>query len=181
MEKSRAKILAQTVGENLARIRREKGYSRKDLAALLNVTVQSLSLFERGLKFPAVKTLMQLAEIFNVTTAELTGEKSKEIEDKIFEYRLKRAMELTSPDFMFPAQKLPDGKISIYIPAKVTRDKDGTLTFFKADDNDFIGNTVTFKDDTTFVDVVERAENFAIINYIPFYQALRAVLQNIST
>ena len=55
----------------LAQLRREKGMTQRELAADLYVSDKAVSKWERGLSVPDISLLVPLAEILNVTVAEL--------------------------------------------------------------------------------------------------------------
>ncbi len=63
-------------GRFIAERRKELGYNQKDLAEKLNITDKAVSKWETGRSSPDVSLLMPLAEILNVSVAEiLNGEK----------------------------------------------------------------------------------------------------------
>ena len=55
-------------GELLASLRRERGILQKELAAYLNVTVATISNYEKGVHAPDYETLVRLADFFDVST-----------------------------------------------------------------------------------------------------------------
>ncbi len=55
-------------GETLAKLRAEKGIYQKELAAALNVSVGTVSNYEKGVHFPDLSTLCKIADYFEVTT-----------------------------------------------------------------------------------------------------------------
>lgn len=55
-------------GELLASLRRERGILQKELAAYLNVTVATISNYEKGVHAPDYETLVKLAVFFDVST-----------------------------------------------------------------------------------------------------------------
>lgn len=61
------------IGETLANLRKEKGLGQKQLAALLNMSVSTISNYENGVHFPDLLTLGKLAQFFDVTTDYLLG------------------------------------------------------------------------------------------------------------
>lgn len=60
-------------GNRLVRLRKEFGLTQKDLADRLNVTAKAISFYELEQREPAESILIQLAEIFNVSTDYLLG------------------------------------------------------------------------------------------------------------
>lgn len=55
-------------GELLAQLRKEKGILQKELATYLNVTVATISNYEKGVHSPDYETLVKLADFFDVST-----------------------------------------------------------------------------------------------------------------
>ena len=62
-----------SLGENLQRLRKEKGLSQEDVAQKLFVSRQSVSKWENGNAEPGVKDLTALADMFGVTLDEMVG------------------------------------------------------------------------------------------------------------
>lgn len=65
-----------TLGQNIARLRAQKGFSQGDLADALEVSRQSVSKWETDASIPELDKLLRLAELFNVTLDELVKGKS---------------------------------------------------------------------------------------------------------
>ena len=57
----------QAFGAFLAQLRREKGWTQKDLAEKLYVSDKAVSKWERGLSVPDVSLLLPLAELLGVS------------------------------------------------------------------------------------------------------------------
>ena len=62
-----------TIGEKIYELRKLKGLSQEELAEKLNVSRQSVSLWETNQTVPQIDYLMELSKIFNVTLDELCG------------------------------------------------------------------------------------------------------------
>lgn len=56
------------LGELLAKLRKERGILQKELANYLNVTVATISNYEKGVHAPDYETLVKLADFFDVST-----------------------------------------------------------------------------------------------------------------
>ena len=63
-----------TLGEQILKYRKQKGMSQEELAERLNVSRQSVSLWETNQTVPQIDYLMELSQIFNVTLDELCTE-----------------------------------------------------------------------------------------------------------
>ncbi|MFM0219954.1 helix-turn-helix domain-containing protein [Paraburkholderia caledonica] len=63
--------LASQLGAALARIRAERGYTQEVLAERLQVTVETISRFERGIVLPTLPRLYELADVLSVPAVEL--------------------------------------------------------------------------------------------------------------
>ena len=59
------------IGENIKKMRAEKGYTQKELADLLHVTAQAVSRWENGEAEPSIGTITEMADIFGVSTDDL--------------------------------------------------------------------------------------------------------------
>lgn len=71
-------------GEFIASLRKEKGLTQSELAALIGVGDKSVSKWERGINVPDVLVLQSLAKIFNVTVSEiLNGERVKKLDPTV--------------------------------------------------------------------------------------------------
>lgn len=55
-------------GAFLAKLRKEKGYLQKEVAAYLNVTVATVSNYEKGVHTPDLNTLIKFADFYDVST-----------------------------------------------------------------------------------------------------------------
>lgn len=62
-----------TFDERLKELRKEKGLNQDGLAEALNVTKGTVSVWERGVRKPDIKTLEEIATYFEVTMAYLLG------------------------------------------------------------------------------------------------------------
>lgn len=56
------------IGQILTRLRAEKGIYQKELALYLNVSIGTISNYEKGVHAPDLNTLCKLADYFGVTT-----------------------------------------------------------------------------------------------------------------
>lgn len=61
------------VGQVLAELRSERGVYQKELAVYLNVSIGTISNYEKGVHYPDLVTLGKLADFFGVTTDFLLG------------------------------------------------------------------------------------------------------------
>jgi len=57
--------------EKILELRKKKGYTQQELASKLNVTDKAVSKWERGLSYPDITSLSQLAKALDVETQEL--------------------------------------------------------------------------------------------------------------
>ncbi|MCD7724079.1 MAG: helix-turn-helix domain-containing protein [Clostridiales bacterium] len=55
-------------GEFLAKLRKEKGLLQREVANYLQVTVATISNYEKGVHSPDLNTLIKLADFFDVST-----------------------------------------------------------------------------------------------------------------
>ena len=68
--------IMRSFGEILASLREERGIYQKELAAILKVSVGTVSNYENNIHFPDQEALLQLADYFGVTVDYLLGRTS---------------------------------------------------------------------------------------------------------
>ena len=171
------------LGENIKRVRTEKGVSRKELAEKLGVSEVSISTYENGQKQPPLEKIFSIADFLKVSVASLTGENDysdnvpnveKIVGDKIFEYRLQRAYKMARDfiDNLLNAEPNFDkeGRILIHSPKKIIFEKGGTINYIGEH------NTVIFKTPEDFVNVMERTEIIALQRQTNFNFAFRHIV-----
>lgn len=69
MDSDKKKLI--TVGQNIRRIRTEKGLSQEKFAAVASFDRTYISLVERGLRNPSLLNLLRIAGALNVNICEL--------------------------------------------------------------------------------------------------------------
>lgn len=62
-----------TVGQRIAAYRKKKGYSQEDLAAMMNVTRQSVSRWESDATLPDIDRLITLSTLLGISLEEMLG------------------------------------------------------------------------------------------------------------
>jgi transcriptional regulator with XRE-family HTH domain len=60
-----------TIGEQIKRLRVEKDWSQRELAEVIDVNVNVISLWERGKFEPSIFNCILLADVFDITLDEL--------------------------------------------------------------------------------------------------------------
>ena len=167
------KTVAQILGENLKRIRTEKGVSRKELADTVEITEVNFGKYERGERLPPLDKIFAIADFLKVSVASLTGENNfsdnvpnieKIVSEEIFEYRFKRAINMATAANYFP-EVLNDGQILIQGEREFTHEDNGTIIFSG-------GNFIKFKNRETFVEVMESAERYALFHDLTFNESM---------
>lgn len=76
-------------GKFIAKLRKEKNMTQKDMADKFNLTDKAISKRERGLSFPDISMLKPLAEFFDISVLELLNGEKSETENNIDEKVLK--------------------------------------------------------------------------------------------
>jgi transcriptional regulator with XRE-family HTH domain len=67
------KRLTQRLGVSIRRLRQARGWSQAELAERVDVSVDYVSLLERGQRAPGLGVLVQISEIFRVSVDEVLG------------------------------------------------------------------------------------------------------------
>jgi transcriptional regulator with XRE-family HTH domain len=74
------------IGENIKRLRREKGITQETLADFMHVSAAAVSKWERGETFPDISMVIPLASYFGVSTDEILGVCNAKNEETIQKY-----------------------------------------------------------------------------------------------
>lgn len=82
------------IGENIKRLRREKGMTQEQLAELLNITSAAVSKWEKGDTYPDITAIIPLARIFEVRVDDIMGYDSS-LEDSRIEDILTKHSQLS--------------------------------------------------------------------------------------
>ena len=62
-----------TIGQNIRKLRKERGMTQEELAAKLNISAQAVSKWECNIANPDFSLIVPLAKLFKVSTDELLG------------------------------------------------------------------------------------------------------------
>ncbi|MBQ8404322.1 MAG: helix-turn-helix domain-containing protein [Clostridia bacterium] len=82
----------KSMGEIISSLRKEKGYTQKELAEKMNVTDKAVSKWERGVACPDVGSLARLAEVLGVSTDVLLNAEHTEKQEKPTAQKVKKAL-----------------------------------------------------------------------------------------
>lgn len=93
------------LGELLAELRLDKRMTQKELADILHVSVGTISNYENGVHLPDVAKLINLADIFGVTTDYLLGRCESTFSPDVFSEQI--ADDKTVGDFIRILRLLP--------------------------------------------------------------------------
>lgn len=66
-------IVMKTIGERLAKLRKENHYKQNDIAEKLHVSQQVISNIERGQTTPDIEQLKKFADIYQISLDQLVG------------------------------------------------------------------------------------------------------------
>ncbi|MDE5539660.1 MAG: helix-turn-helix domain-containing protein, partial [Bacilli bacterium] len=73
----------EKIGKFISEVRKEKGLTQKELARKIYISDKAVSKWERGLSFPDIELLEDLASVLDVSIVELLkGEKLKKLESE---------------------------------------------------------------------------------------------------
>lgn len=159
----------QILAENLERIRKEKGYSRKTLANVLGITEISYSAYERALREPDLSKIFALANYLKVSVTELVGE-AEESPDNIrhFKKEFFRATRLANLAGC-QLDPTPDGGIALTLIKDLIW-KENTAAGFLP--------TLKIQSDKDFVQIINYIEETAIANNQTFDFVLRQFIHD---
>lgn len=165
MENNRLQIF----GENLERVRKEKGYSRKELADVLGMNPIAYSAYERALRQPSLDKIFVLADFLKVPLTDLTGDASTQTDEKrYFKKEFFRTMKLANLAGC-QLDPTPDGGISLTLIKDLIW-KGNTAAGFLL--------TLKIQSDKDFVQIINYIEETAIANNQTFDFVLRQFIHD---
>lgn len=88
---------AKTIGEQIAKLRKERAMTQTQLADRLYVTEKAVSKWECGNGIPDLDNIGKLAEIFDISIDELLTAKEKEERETISEAQILQLQKSNSP------------------------------------------------------------------------------------
>ncbi len=166
------KEICKKFSENLIRIRREKKFSRKQLADWLKITEVGFGRYETGERIPAIDKIFAIAEKLDCSITDLVGENKPS--EQIFEYRFERAIDIIEAAH-FNFGENADGSMVVSYPLKF--EYDDATGIFSAYDGLRI---ITFKDKFSFVNGIEQIEKLALMKHKTFDSALEEYRKKIT-
>lgn len=114
--------------DNLKRIRKEKGFTQKELAALLNVTQGTIYFWENGRNYPNTLKIVNLLTVFQCSALDLLGDDINKIPEKSVAVLDKAAANTDLSLFLSDGIKNIDNKIELTRLEKKLLSIFGTLT-----------------------------------------------------
>ena len=104
-------------GKNISALRKKAGLTRN--AEILGVTEMAVGTYERGIRTPSLEKILQLAEIFKVSTDDLLKNKNTEIVKSLLEGCVKCVFKVGShkTEFEIP---LADAKYYVLMQNLIT-------------------------------------------------------------
>lgn len=76
------------LGDMIAELRKDSGLKQKQLAEILNVSPGTVSNYENGAYYPDIEKIIQLADLFHVTTDYLLGRTASNISPDLLNKRI---------------------------------------------------------------------------------------------
>ncbi len=71
------------VGENIAKIRKYRGYSQEYVSEVIDISPNSYSRIERGLNFPSADSFAKIIDALEISPCELFNFPNKESDEKM--------------------------------------------------------------------------------------------------
>ena len=167
----------QILGENLEKIRKAQGYSRKTLAELGGMTEVAYGAYERGVKSLPLEKIFLFADFLKVPVIDLIGESSETSGYEYLNYRLRRAIKLANLA-NFSVYPLDNGtvELEIYdsreINKKLNADEKGMVSTQWS-------RVILIKSVGDFVRIIEMAQEKSIMANITFDSAVKTLIDEV--
>lgn len=72
-----------TVGENIQKLRKDKGYTQKELAKMAGVATGTIQQYELGKRQPRLEQLKKIANVFHIYVGELLGDNYSDYKEEM--------------------------------------------------------------------------------------------------
>lgn len=151
--------MAETFGQRLSRLRKEKGLTQEDIAKRIIISPQAVSKWENDISSPDILVLSSLADILGVSVDVLLGREEESAEEAT-------ASEKVESEVVDDDEKMSDKKED-----KVIRDEEGIHVIDEKGrrvDIDNNGIRITDENGTRKPNISEKAKESWIINTILF-------------
>ncbi len=83
IEREEVIFMSSQIGDNIRRLRTEKGYTQKDVADKLFVTAQAVSRWENGEVEPSISTVGQIAQLYGVSSDFILGMEKEKVKEEV--------------------------------------------------------------------------------------------------
>lgn len=149
------RTLAQKLGSEIEKRRKERGLSRRELAALIGVNEISFGAYATGTRLPSVDKILTLAKALDCSITDLVGDNpARSWAQKEWKKRLENCLITAQSAGYLAVPREKDGKIIMFPPDKIIQNADGELV------NE--SREVIFASDITFVTAFEEILKIAI-------------------
>lgn len=114
-----AQTLAQKLGAEIERRRKEKGLSRRELAALIGVNEISFGAYATGTRLPSVDKILMIARALDCSITDLVGDNpARNTASKIWERRVQRCVNIANWA-QYYVLDVKEGKVVFAEPSKI--------------------------------------------------------------
>lgn len=100
-------------GDNLKKLRQEKGLRQKDLAKIIGVSSGAIGMYENNKRAPDFETLKKIAKYFQVSTDYLLDIIDDPAEVKLAGYIVPKELCDINPNYLTIAKEMQDKEIPI--------------------------------------------------------------------
>ena len=115
--KEEAKMMDETFGQRLSRIRKEKGLTQEDIAKRIVISPQAVSKWENDVSSPDILVLSSLADILGVSVDELLGREGAPTHEEAKAESASRAETVDSEVVDDDEKRTADGDGEIHVDA----------------------------------------------------------------
>lgn len=176
------KTRAQILGENLKKIIKAKGITRKQLADALDTGVDSIGNYINGKTSPPLDKIFEIADFLKVSVVDLTGNNGYaptkiniDIDNQVFNYRFKRALKMIQDYFGSPLPLVDDsGFITIFYSDEVEYKIDGDGDKIRVSKKNYFPLILRIDE---FVNMTEIAERRAFYGEISFEKVFNDIIK----
>jgi transcriptional regulator with XRE-family HTH domain len=146
-----------TIGENIARLRKEKALTQAELGEILGVSNQAVSKWESGMTMPDIMLLPEIAKVLGITLTDLYGISDKDAKEE--SSKVAKVNAEVDQKVLNICVKTNDSDVTTKVPAAVVRSVFGNKLlrqYLSDDDGKSLAALIDMLDDDmvgTLIDV----------------------------
>ena len=113
--------MKESIGNNIQHYRKQRGFSREELAEALNVSKSAIEKVENGINLPSLENFITICELLDVPSDFILAGVNKKFEIAAYAHKWQQLSEMSDEDYEFFTASL-DMFLSLFMNRKKKSD-----------------------------------------------------------